>query len=250
MSIVAIQKPRFHDLKLRWEGDLSDPSAVISYIEARLAEWTAANSPSIWLKLSGPNLRHLTFFLAHGFAMHRVKGGTTLVLNRWIRPGAVNLPPGPFGYIGCGALVVDDAGRVLAIRENYYEGPGPWKLPGGLFDCAKDRDIGAGAVRECFEETGVRAEFLFIAVERFTPVSVMFHHNDLYAICRCRPVTTDIHIDSVEIAECRWVTKEEFLDGVLPAARAFLEPAIRASAGLVSEEAGSVTVYRPTRATK
>jgi 8-oxo-dGTP pyrophosphatase MutT (NUDIX family) len=178
--------------------------------------------------------------------MHRVKRGSTLVLNRWIRPGAVNLPPGPFGYIGCAALVIDDQDRVLAIRENYYTGPGPWKLPGGLFDCAKDRDIAAGAIRECFEETGVRAEFLYIALERFTPVSVMFHHNDLYVICRLRPITTDIRHDPVEIAECSWISKEEFLEGAWPGARPFLEPAIRATGGFASEQAGSVTVYRPT----
>lgn len=246
MSITAIQKPRFHDLKLRWEGTLSDPSSVISYIDSRLPDWVASNSPSIWLKLSGPDLRHLTFFLERGFTMHRVKRGTTLVLNRWIRPGAVNLPPGPLGYIGCAALVLDSDDRVLAIRENYYSGPGPWKLPGGLFDCAKDRDIAAGAVRECFEETGIRAEFMYVAVERFTPVSVMFRRNDLYAICRLRPITTEIRTDPVEIAECKWITKEEFLEGASPTARLFLEPALNAKGGLQSQEAGSVTVYRPT----
>jgi hypothetical protein len=37
---------------------------------------------------------HLSAFLSHGFTMHRLKGTDALVLNRWIKPGESNLPPG------------------------------------------------------------------------------------------------------------------------------------------------------------
>jgi 8-oxo-dGTP pyrophosphatase MutT (NUDIX family) len=242
-SIIVSVKPRFHDLKLKWEGELSDPSTVISYIDSRLPEWLAANSPSLWLKLSGDNLRHLPFFLDHGFTMHRIKNGTTLVLNRWIRAGVPNLPPGPFAYLGCAGLVLDDQNRVLSIRENYYNSPGLWKLPGGLFDPSKDGDIGAGAVRECFEETGIRAEFQCILLERFMPVSRMFRKNDIYVICRLNPLTTEIKSDPVEVAECQWVPQDEFLAGCDRFAHEFLARALSATNGLRGYPAGSMTVY-------
>jgi ADP-ribose pyrophosphatase YjhB (NUDIX family) len=242
-EVTVVLKPRFGDYKLKWTGDLTDASLVLRAIESHLPEWTENGAPSVWLKLGGKDLDHLNIFLSNGFKMHRILRGNVLVLNRWLKTTVFNLPPGPFGYFGCGALVVNDQGQVLAIRENYKTGPGPWKLPGGLLDITKDKNIGDGAVRECFEETGVRAEFMFIAVQRFTLNSVMFHNADLYSVCRLRPLTTEIRSDPDEVAEARWIDSAEFLAAVSPRAKQFLEPALNAKAGAVATVDAQATIY-------
>jgi 8-oxo-dGTP pyrophosphatase MutT (NUDIX family) len=243
MTISFTRKSRFGDQKAKWERPLADPALVTRAIDATLPSWLASNTPSVWVTLRGADLDHVQHFIANGFIIHRIKGADALVLNRWVKPGVSNLPPGPFAYFGCGALCVNDEGKVLAVRENLGSGPGPWKLPGGLYDSKKDADLGAGAVREVFEETGIRAEFNYVACQRFAPNSVMFHSPDVYTICRLTPLTTEIKIDPVEIAACEWLDPEAFLGGVSARARPFLEAAVRAEAGLSRHEQPRSTAY-------
>jgi 8-oxo-dGTP pyrophosphatase MutT (NUDIX family) len=72
--------------------------------------------------------------------------------------------------IGCGCIVVNAAGEVLAIRER-YDSSGRLHLPGGHLDEAEDW-VSAG-VREAYEETGVPAEGLGVALIR------QFNYPDL-----------------------------------------------------------------------
>jgi 8-oxo-dGTP pyrophosphatase MutT (NUDIX family) len=243
MAQVTVHvKPRFGDLKLRWEGALTDPNLVIDCINAHRSEWTG---PSLWMKLQGPDLNHLNFFLSQGFTMHRIKRDTILVLNLWLKSGVKNLPPAPFCYVGCAALVVNDENKVLAVRENYAKGPGPWKLPGGLFDPTKDKKIGDAAIRECLEETGIRAEFQFIALERFTVNSSMFHRQDFYIICRLKPLATAIQFDPVEIADCQWIDQELLLAATHATAKTFLGIALKVTEGITEQELRGCTIYHP-----
>jgi 8-oxo-dGTP diphosphatase len=52
-----------------------------------------------------------------------------------------------------GAIVHDDAGRLLLIRRGQEPGRGLWSLPGGR--CEAGEDPAATAVRETYEETGL-----------------------------------------------------------------------------------------------
>lgn len=52
-----------------------------------------------------------------------------------------------------GAVVHDDAGRLLLIRRGREPGRGLWSLPGGR--CEPGEDAAAAAVRETREETGL-----------------------------------------------------------------------------------------------
>lgn len=226
MEIQVIAKPRFGDLKFRWSGKLVNPEAVTNIINERLAEWERDDVPSLWISLAGEDLDHLNFFLKHEFQLHRIKPGNVIVLNRWLRKNSYTLPPAPFSYIGLGALCINSKGQVLSVRENYKNGPGPWKLPGGLFDPKKDEKFSDGAVRECFEETGIKAEFECVVCQRFTHTAPMFHRQDIYTICRLRALTEEIKFDPIEIADCRWWDPQELLEVVPPVVRGFLEPAL------------------------
>jgi ADP-ribose pyrophosphatase YjhB (NUDIX family) len=55
-----------------------------------------------------------------------------------------------------GAIVFDQAGRLLLIRRLRPPGAGLWSVPGGK--CLPDEAAAEACVRECFEETGLRVE--------------------------------------------------------------------------------------------
>ena len=231
-SLIVHKKRRFGDYIIKWDGDLPDPKIVIDCITKNLEQWLEEDSPSIWLKLKGKDLNHLSFFMENGFKMHRIKNGDMLILNRWLRQKTYSLPPAPFSYLGVGAMCFNDEGKILAIKENFKSGPGPWKIPGGLFDPTKDKKLSDGAVRECFEETGIKCEFQYIASQRLTLNSTLFHQTDIYTVCRMKALTTEIKMDPIEIADCQWITVEELLENCNPVARQFLKPAINNKNGV------------------
>jgi len=70
-----------------------------------------------------------------------------------------NLSPGQAArrIVPCvGAVVHDDAGRLLLVRRANPPAQGTWSLPGGRVEAGED-DAGA-VVREVGEETGLRVE--------------------------------------------------------------------------------------------
>lgn len=66
--------------------------------------------------------------------------------------------------------------------------------------------LGVTAVREVFEETGVRAEFrslLSIRQQHNHPGA--FGMSDMYIICRLSPLTYDINFCTQECLRCEWL---------------------------------------------
>jgi len=216
-------KPRFGDIGIKWTKELSDPLHLITFITDHMEEWQKVDSPSIWIKLRGKDLDHINTFLNFGFTMHRLKENNVIVLNKWIRTYSNTLPLGPYGYFGVGALCINSEGHALCVRENFKQGPGPWKLPGGLFDPHKDGKLSDTAIRECFEETGIKAKFDHVVSQRFLLKSGLFGHPDLYTICRLTPVSEEIKFDPVEIFDCKWVDLSELSNNPYPLLRYTIE---------------------------
>lgn len=110
--------------------------------------------------------------------------------------------------VGVAGLCIDRKNdAVLVIREKDALITG-YKLPGGLAD--PHEDIGAAAVREVYEETGVAARFRSIVGFR-EQHNVGFGVSDLYFVCRCEPVSTDITHCPREIAEAKWMPVDEYI---------------------------------------
>nr|XP_014430333.1 nucleoside diphosphate-linked moiety X motif 6 [Pelodiscus sinensis] len=83
-----------------------------------------------------------------------------------------------------------------------------WKFPGGLSDPGED--IGDTAVREVFEETGIKSEFkslLSIRQQHRHPGA--FGISDMYIICRLQPSSFNISFCQQECMRCEWMDLEE-----------------------------------------
>lgn len=82
-----------------------------------------------------------------------------------------------------------------------------WKFPGGLSEPGED--IADTAVREVFEETGVKSEFrslLSIRQQHRSPGA--FGMSDMYLVCRLQPRSFTINFCQQECLKCEWIDLE------------------------------------------
>jgi 8-oxo-dGTP diphosphatase len=111
----------------------------------------------------------------------------------------------PFYRVSLKAIVRDDAGRVLVTREP----DGVYELPGGGWD--HDEDLESGLAREIEEELGVRVAR--IAGPRFVYKGRSSSHPHVLLRIAAE-VWLESHgfaVDKDEVAEARFVGREEFL---------------------------------------
>lgn len=103
-----------------------------------------------------------------------------------------------------GAVVTDEAGRLLVIRRGRPPGEGLWSLPGGRVEPG-EQDA-AAVVRELYEETGlaVRVGALVGTVERPGPGGVVYEIHDYAATA----VGGTLRAGD-DAADARWVTPEQ-----------------------------------------
>jgi len=71
-------------------------------------------------------------------------------------------------------------------------------------------EISDAAIREVLEETGIRAEFRSLVCFRQSHTGP-FGNSDLYFVVLLKPTSTEIHKQEDEIAECKWMSTDEFL---------------------------------------
>ncbi len=103
--------------------------------------------------------------------------------------------------------------EILLITERTERTPNTsgkdwWKIPGGTLDDPNE-NIGDCAVREVFEETGVRCEFVAILAFRHLH-NYRFGKSDIYFICLMKPLSREINKDDHEIDKCQWTPLSEY----------------------------------------
>ncbi|MGC9357900.1 MAG: NUDIX domain-containing protein, partial [Anaerolineae bacterium] len=133
--------------------------------------------------------------------------------------------------VGAAGLVVYE-GRVLLIRHTYGVGKGIWSAPGGY--ARHDERLDEAAVREVYEETGVRAEVLSLVGVRTRYVP---EGGAVFVFFRMRPLKGDPRPDGVEVDRAVYFSAEEIaaLDTgeIFSLSRQAALAALRGSEGLV-----------------
>jgi len=103
-----------------------------------------------------------------------------------------------------GAIIIDDADRILLIKRGHPPGMGLWSIPGGRLEPGEsDAD---GVRREVLEETGLRVEVGRLAgtVERPGPGGVTYAIRDYLAT-----VADGVPTAGDDAADVRWCTADE-----------------------------------------
>ncbi|XP_047196450.1 nucleoside diphosphate-linked moiety X motif 6 [Hippoglossus stenolepis] len=183
-------------------ADISE-SVFSDLLRDALVRWRAEGKVAVWLRVPISLSRCAAAASAHGFAFHHARHDHA-VLALWLGEGQSRLPGFATHQIGVAGAVVDESnGKVLVVQDR-NKTMNAWKFPGGLSDPGEN--IGATAVREVFEETGVRSEFrslLSLRQQHNHPGA--FGMSDMYIICRLSPLTYDINFCTQECLRCEWL---------------------------------------------
>jgi 8-oxo-dGTP diphosphatase len=108
------------------------------------------------------------------------------------------------------AVILNDDREVLLTKRNVPPFQGEWVMPGGKIDLGEP--IIRAIQREVMEEVGLQVEVedLLDVFEHVTPGDENYHFIILYYLCR--PLYCDIRHNQEEVAEARWVSRQN-LDG-------------------------------------
>ncbi|XP_070553024.1 nucleoside diphosphate-linked moiety X motif 6-like isoform X2 [Ptychodera flava] len=138
-----------------------------------------------------------------GFKLHHSQG-ETVTLCKWLPDDLPNrIPIYATHQVGVAGFVLnEDKGEVLMVQDKIRIAR--WKFPGGLSDPGED--MADTAIREVYEETGIRSEFKSIlSFRQQHDHPNAFGNSDIYVVCRLRPLTFDIKMCEEELTDVQWM---------------------------------------------
>ncbi|XP_043917629.1 nucleoside diphosphate-linked moiety X motif 6 [Protopterus annectens] len=180
-----------------------DESSFCALLEDSLRQWKSEDRIAVWLHVPILQSKFITVAASLGFRFHHAEHDlSTLCL--WLGEGCSRLPLYASHQLGvAGAVLNEITGQVLVVQDRNRT-TNAWKFPGGLSD--PNEDIGDTAVREVFEETGVRSQFqsvLSLRQQHNHPGA--FGKSDMYIICRLSPLSFNINFCHKECLRCEWM---------------------------------------------
>ncbi|KAI5628886.1 nucleoside diphosphate-linked moiety X motif 6 [Silurus asotus] len=182
-------------------------AAFSELLRESVCVWRSEGHVAVWLRVPIWQSRLAETAAQQGFAFHHAAQDEA-VLSLWMGDGESRLPNYATHQVGvAGAVVNQSNGKVLVVQDKNRV-KNMWKFPGGLSNPSEN--IGDTAVREVFEETGVRSEFrslLSIRQQHHHPGA--FGNSDMYLICRLSPVTYEINFCRHECLRCEWMDLAE-----------------------------------------
>jgi ADP-ribose pyrophosphatase YjhB (NUDIX family) len=153
----------FGDLDLRltaagYKAASGDPSkrAELSHaVQEAIRSSAASTTRGCTLQVKGREALAVVvpIALSSGFSFHRASGDEATL--RYCALDHDPLPEAAHTSAAMGAVVLNDRGEVLLIRQ-HYDPRKEWRLPGGALDAHES--FAEGAMREVLEETGVKTE--------------------------------------------------------------------------------------------
>ncbi|XP_060064820.1 nucleoside diphosphate-linked moiety X motif 6-like [Ylistrum balloti] len=190
--------------------------------------WKTEKITAAWLKVPIQYGRFIPIAARLGFQFHHAEGNSCH-LKLWMKESSEDKTPRFATHqVGVAGFVFrEDTQSVLVVKDRDRKFSF-WKFAGGLSELGED--IGDTAVREVFEETGVKTEFQSVlSVRQQHTQPGAFGRSDFFFICRLTPLSYDIKPCSEEISACQWMNIHELHEGcksVAPITRRILDLAM------------------------
>ncbi|XP_052538635.1 nucleoside diphosphate-linked moiety X motif 6, partial [Tympanuchus pallidicinctus] len=192
--------------ELRWPRR-RERAAFGRWLRASVAQWQQEGRVAVWLHVPILQSGLAAVAASQGFDFHHAESGSA-TLTRWLGEGPSRLPAFASHQLGvAGAVLDENNGKVLVVQDRNKTVSG-WKFPGGLSNPGED--IGDTAIREVFEETGIKSEFKSIlSIRQQHKHPGAFGKSDMYIICRLQPSSFTINFCQQECLRCEWMDLDE-----------------------------------------
>ncbi|XP_074849453.1 nucleoside diphosphate-linked moiety X motif 6 isoform X1 [Carettochelys insculpta] len=177
------------------------------HLSESVKQWRAEGRIAVWLHIPILQSKFIATAALQGFTFHHAESDSS-TLTLWLGEGPSRLPGYATHQLGVAGAALDvDTGKVLVVQDK-NKTTNAWKFPGGLSDPGED--IGDTAVREVFEETGVKSEFkALLSIRQQHRHPGAFGRSDMYIICRLQPSSFNISFCQEECLSCEWMDLEE-----------------------------------------
>ncbi|XP_051013036.1 nucleoside diphosphate-linked moiety X motif 6 [Acomys russatus] len=183
-----------------------DAAAFRRLLQAAVQQWRSEGRVAAWLHIPILQSHLIAPAASLGFCFHHAEPHSS-TLTLWLGEGPSRLPLYATHQVGVAGAVFDDGTRKVLVVQDRNKLKNMWKFPGGLSEPGED--IGDTAVREVFEETGIKSEFrslLSIRQQHRSPGA--FGKSDMYLICRLQPRSFTINFCQQECLKCEWMDLE------------------------------------------
>ncbi|KAM7234191.1 hypothetical protein CapIbe_014349 [Capra ibex] len=189
--------------------DRLDPVAFQRALQAAVQKWRSEGRVAVWLHIPILQSRFIAPAASLGFCFHHAESDSSM-LSLWLGDGPSRLPGYATHQVGVAGAVFDENTRKILVVQDRNKLKNMWKFPGGLSEPGED--IGDTAVREVFEETGIKSEFqslLSIRQQHTHPGA--FGKSDMYIICRLKPYSFTINLCQHECLKCEWMNLSDLV---------------------------------------
>jgi 8-oxo-dGTP diphosphatase len=208
MKLLKGERNRYDGIQVDATALPESAEVFAERLSASVDEWLRSGVKLVWLRIPSAQAALIAPALAHGFEFHHCHPTEVMLIRRLV--AEAHLPLSSTHSIGVGAVVLNERRELLTVLErgDAVARPHNVKLPGGMLE--RGEHMADGVVREVLEETGIHAQFQGL-------ISFRHHHrgqfgeSNIYAVCRLRPLTHEIHIDETEIAQAMWIPVEQYL---------------------------------------
>jgi 8-oxo-dGTP pyrophosphatase MutT (NUDIX family) len=185
-------------------------------LQEALTIWKMEGRKGIWIHIPAHASRYVHVCIQQGFEYHKIlreDAQQILVLSQWLPPTESKLPFGPTHQVGVGVVVLNPNNKTQMLAVQEKTGPAAsyklWKMPTGLLD--PNEDVPDGAVRELYEETGLKASLKGIIC--FRQAHRPGSPSDLFFVCLMElddPNNIQWKPQEDEIDDIRWMSVEEY----------------------------------------
>ena len=195
------------------DTELPEDPATFSYALAEsLDTWRSEARAVVWMQIPRQQAELIPIAVEYGFTFHHAVDAYVQMIQRLEADAFV--PPFATHYVGAGGVAINKRNELLVVSELHRRDQSRpyYKLPGGALHPGEH--ISDAVVREVQEETGVVTRFESLVCFRHWH-GYRYGKSDIYFICRLRPLSEQIELDTTEIEEARWMPVDEYMSSPL-----------------------------------